>query len=34
MKENRIENKEKMNGKANIRTDIYLKDMSRRKVMK
>ena len=34
MKENRIENKEKVNGKANIRTDIYLKDMSRRRVMK
>ena len=34
MKENRIENKEKVNGKANIRTDIYLKDMSKRKVMK
>ena len=34
MKENRIKNKEKGNGKANIRTDIYLKDMSKRKVMK
>lgn len=34
MKENRIKDKEKVNGKANIRTDIYLKDMSRRKVMK
>lgn len=34
MKENRIKDKEKVNGKANIRTDIYLKDMSRRRVMK